>query len=163
MSSVVTPQSSVPAKRTEAIDWLRVFSLVSIVIGLCISGYLSYIKFTNEPMVCVENGPFNCSVVQASNYSMLFGVPIAYFGFATYVVLGILLLFESRLAGAVSGNIIMVEFGIGLFAWLFSMWLVFVQFSILGALCTWCLAHEANFTVLFAMISLRTWRTLYQD
>jgi uncharacterized membrane protein len=42
-------------------------------------------------------------------------------------------------------------FALALFAWIFSMYLVYIQFFVLEALCPWCLAHEANFTVLFAV------------
>ena len=136
----------------------RHIQLFSVVFGLLVSGYLSYLKITDVPSVCIEDGPFNCNVVLNSVYSELAGIPIAYLGFFVYVIIGLVLLFENRIIFFQEyGKLI--TFGVGLFAWLFSMWLVFVQFFLLQALCPWCLSHETNFTILFGLICYR----LYKD
>lgn len=133
---------------------LRAISLTLVVIGLLVSGYLSYVKLTDVSMVCVQGGSFNCEVVQNSSYSEIMGIPIAWMGFATYIVLGVLLLLENRVP-LLQNYGSMILFGITLFAWLFSMYLVYVQGVLLQAWCVWCLAHEANITVLFAVSILR--------
>jgi uncharacterized membrane protein len=46
-------------------------------------------------------------------------------------------------------------FGIVLFAFLFSVFLVYVQAAIIRAFCPWCLTHEALITILFG---LSAWR-----
>jgi uncharacterized membrane protein len=136
-------------------DTLYIFSLVLVVLGLIISGYLSYVKLTEVPMVCVQNSDvFNCEVVQTSAYSRIGGIPIAWFGFATYVTLFLLLSLQNRIP-FIKENGILVVFGITLFAWLYSMYLVYLQFFVLQALCPWCLAHEAVMTVLFIVSCLR--------
>lgn len=142
---------------------LRHIQLLSVIFGLCVSGYLSYLKITDVPSVCIESGPFNCSVVLNSVYSEIGGViPIAYLGFLTYVIIGIVLLLENRIALFQEyGKLI--TFGIGLFAWMFSMWLVFVQFVLLEALCPWCLSHETNFTILFGLICYRLYKDLTSE
>ncbi|MCY3832331.1 MAG: vitamin K epoxide reductase family protein [Chloroflexi bacterium] len=128
-----------------------------IVIGLVVAGYLSYLKLAQAPAVCVESGPFNCNVVLNSQYSELAGVPIAYLGLAVYAAIGAIQLLETRVA-FLREWARLVTFGIGLFAWLFSMWLVYVQVALLEALCPWCLTHETNFTILFALICYRLYR-----
>lgn len=149
-------QSTDSAKRS--IITIRNIQLLSIVFGLFVSGYLSYLKITHVPSICIENGPFNCEVVLNSAYSELSGIPIAYLGFLTYVVIGFVVLFEHRITFFEEyGKLI--TFGVGLFAWMFSMWLVFVQFVLLQALCPWCLSHETNFTIQFGIICYR----LYKD
>ncbi len=136
--------------------------LLFVLIGLVVAGYLSYLKIEDAPAVCVETGPFNCNVVLNSQYSELAGVPIAYLGFTVYLAIGALLLLENQVAFLrVWGSLIM--FGIGLFAWLFSMWLVYVQFALLQALCPWCLSHETNFTLLFALICYRVYRETFSE
>lgn len=136
--------------------------LLFVLIGLMIAGYLSYLKIEDAPAVCVETGPFNCNVVLNSQYSELAGMPIAYLGFTVYLAIGALLLLENQVAFLrVWGSLIM--FGIGLFAWLFSMWLVYVQFALLQALCPWCLSHETNFTLLFALICYRVYRETFSE
>lgn len=137
---------------------LRRLQLLSILFGLLVSGYLSYLKLTDVPSVCIQSGPFNCDVVLNSIYSELGGIPIAWLGFFIYLLIGFIILFEARTEMLRQyGKLIC--FGVGLFAWLFSMWLVFVQAALLQALCPWCLSHEINFTMLFALICYR----LYQE
>ena len=133
-----------------------------VVIGLAVAGYLSYLKLAASAAVCVESGPFNCNLVLNSQYSEIGGVPIAYLGFAVYALIGLLLLLTPRsdFLRQYGGMII---FGIGLFAWLFSMWLVYVQFVLLQALCPWCLTHETNFTILFLTIVYRVYRELSEE
>lgn len=132
---------------------------LSIGVGLFVSGYLSYLKIADTPSVCVKGGPFNCDLVLNSKYSELWGMPIAWLGLAIYIMLAIILLLaERREALRLYGQL--AAFGVALFAWLFSMWLVYVQFVLLGALCPWCLSHEINFTILFGLICLRLYRDL---
>ena len=141
---------------------LRRAQLLLVLIGVVVAGYLSYLKIEDAPAVCVETGPFNCNVVLNSQYSELAGVPIAFLGFAVYLAIGAVLLLENRVAFLrVWGSLIC--FGIGLFAWLFSMWLVYVQFALLQALCPWCLSHETNFTILFALICYRVYRETFSE
>ena len=132
---------------------------LSVIFGLLVSGYLSYLKIVDAPSVCLKGGPFNCELVLNSKYSELGGVPIAWLGFAIYLILACILLMEDRHeAFRQYGRI--AAFGVGLFAWLFSMWLVYVQFVLLAALCPWCLSHEINFTLLFGLVCLRLYREL---
>jgi len=141
---------------------LRTLSLILVVVGLFVSGYLSYVKLTEVPMVCVGGGVFNCEVVQNSVYSRLFGIPIAWLGFAVYITLGVILVLDNRTTFLREYGITLF-FGINLFAWLFSMWLVYVQFVLLQALCPWCLTHENIITILFIVSVIRLKRMLNAD
>lgn len=141
---------------------LRRFQLLLVLVGLVVSGYLSYLKLADAPAVCVQSGPFNCDVVLNSQYSELAGIPIAYLGFAVYVIIGLILTLENR-SPALQQYGSLIAFGIGLFAWLFSMWLVYVQFGLLEAACPWCLSHETNFTLLFITIVYRVYQDTVDD
>jgi len=136
--------------------------LLLVIIGLAVAGYLSYLKLADAPAVCVESGPFDCNVVLNSQYSELAGAPIAYLGFAVYAVIGAILLLEDRVI-FLRDWARLITFGLGLFAWLFSMWLVYVQVALLQALCPWCLTHETNFTILFALICYRVYRESFRE
>jgi uncharacterized membrane protein len=138
---------------------LRVVSLVLIALGVIVSGYLSYVKFTDVQMSCLAGETFDCGVVQNSSYAEFMGIPIAYFGLTTYIVLGMLVFLEDRLLFLQEHSLILI-FGITLFAFVYSMFLVYVQGAILGAWCTWCLMHEAIMTVLFGVTSMRLWRAI---
>lgn len=150
MSSFENVQAEEIVTMSQSRDWLYLISLVLVVVGIGISGYLSYVKLTNVPMVCVQGSVFNCEVVQSSIYSRLFNIPIAWLGFASYIIIGALLLLQNRVAFLQEYGV-MIQFGIIMFAFLFSMWLVYVQVFRLQALCMWCLSHEANITILFAI------------
>ena len=143
-------------------DLLAAPSSLLVLIGLFVAAYLSYLKLAEAPAVCVETGPFDCNVVLNSQYSELAGVPIAYLGFAVYAAIGAILVLERRVDLMREWGRLL-SFGIGLFAWLFSMWLVYVQFVLLEALCPWCLTHETNFTILFALICYRVYRETFGE
>lgn len=136
-------------------------ALILVVLGLIISGYLSYVKLLNVPIICSENETFSCSTVQASKWSRLSGIPIAYLGFGLYTIIGTLLLLEKRVAFLEEYGRLII-FTLGLFGWLFSMWLVYIQAFIILAFCQWCLAHEFNFTVLFGVILYLLWQHLQE-
>ena len=133
---------------------LRNASLILIFLGILVSGYLSYIKFTDEPMVCAAEAGFNCDVVQNSVYAEVGGIAIAYMGLATYLVLGVLILLENRLEVLREYGPLLV-FAITLFAFVYSMYLVYIQAFVLEAFCQWCLIHELIITVLVVIVTLR--------
>lgn len=152
-----TAKPQVAEQRMHMTLWY--FSLLLVVVGVLVSGYLSYVKATGVPMVCMEDSGFSCSTVQNSAYSELFGIPIAWLGLATYLVIGGLILFE-RSTAFMRQNGMVLLFGLVLFAFLYSLYLVYVQGVILEAWCQWCLIHEANITVLFMVTTLRLWQNL---
>lgn len=160
MASVERYSSDADAPRARY-AWinLRNISLALVVLGLIVSGYLSYVKFTNVEMICLEGDTFNCDVVQNSIYAEMFGVPIAYFGFATYLVIGALLLLQNRV-GFLREYGMLMTFGVVLLAFMFSMYLVYVQGVLLQAWCQWCLMHELIMTVLMVVTGIRLFRFL---
>jgi uncharacterized membrane protein len=151
---VATTKNLEKTEQTSTRDMLCITSLILVVIGIAISGYLSYTKLTDTSVVCTESGAVNCEVVQSSSYSKFMGIEVAYLGFATYLLLGALILLQNRIGFLQEYGVTLV-FGITLFAFLFSMWLVYVQVALLQALCLWCLAHEITMTLLFIVSGLR--------
>ena len=157
-----TGQSVQPAPTTynPASKWLnlRNVAIVLIIFGLIVSGYLSYVKLTDVQMACPGEGSgFDCGAVQNSIYAELpprSGIAIAWLGFATYLVIFGLVLFEKRIPFLREWGIPMT-FGIVLFAFLFSAYLVYVQAVLIKAFCAWCLMHEANMTLLFGVYIIR--------
>lgn len=158
--------AAAPQRSNTAFLNLRTLCLLSVVIGLFISGYLSYSHLTNTATACPGAGSaevmgraVNCDAVTNSRYSRMFGIPIAYLGFGMYLTIGAVLLLENRIS-LLRDYSQEITFGIGLFAWLYSMYLVYLQFFVLQTLCAWCLSHEANMTVLFALLTVRMIRKI---
>lgn len=159
MSTQSAAQSKIESVPLKGRNWLYILSLVLVVIGLGISGYLSYTRLTETAVQCIDSGAFNCELVQSSTYSKIMGIPIAYLGFLTYVVLAALLILQNRIPFLRNYGV-MLQFGIILFAFLFSVWLVYLQVFQLEALCPWCLGHEVTMTLLFFITIPRLLRSL---
>lgn len=138
---------------------LRQISLLVVAFGIVVSGYLSYVKLTDVPMVCAENAGFSCETVQNSPFAEMAGIPIAWLGLATYLVIGALLLFEKR-GELMQSYGMLALFGIVFFAFIYSMYLIYVQGVLLQAWCQWCLFHETIITILFVLTSIRFVRHL---
>jgi len=162
MTTLQTAPESSPAAAPQNRISLRFVGLILIALGLIVTVYLSYVKLTDVPMACVAGGAFDCETVQNSAYSRLFGIPIAWLGLATYILLGLLLMLEDRLPILQEYSVIIV-FGVALFAFLYSVFLVYVQVAILQALCPWCLAHETIMTLFFIVASIRLWKAQFQS
>jgi uncharacterized membrane protein len=125
------------------------FSIVVLLIALGVSGYLSYLKlFPDVTVVCIEDSIFDCGTVLNSSYSEMWGIPIAWLGFVTNLIMLSILLLERRVSLFAEHGPILV-FGVALFAFIYSVYLVYVQGAIIGAYCPWCLTHEALITLVF--------------
>ncbi|MCY4527009.1 MAG: hypothetical protein OXB89_10435 [Anaerolineaceae bacterium] len=133
---------------------LKRFSLLLVLAGLLISLYLSYVKLADVDVICAESGPVNCEIVQNSVWSRLAGIDVALLGALSWLVMGALLLLETRYELLAEHGGLLV-FGISLFGFLFSIWLIHVQGSILQAWCLWCLAHELVMTLMFLTSAAR--------
>ena len=91
----------------------RNFALVLVLIGLLISGYLSYTELTDTPIICTEGEAFSCSAVQQSTWSKFMGIPVAYLGFAGYLLIALLIVFEEQ-NDFLEDNARLIIFAIGL-------------------------------------------------
>jgi uncharacterized membrane protein len=132
----------------------RNLSFAVLALAILISGYLSYLKIDNTPAVCLAGGAFDCGTVLNSAYSELGGIPIAWLGLAVNLTVTVLLLLEPRV-GFLREYAVTLIFGLVLFAFLFSVYLVYVQAAIIQAYCPWCLTHELLITILFVLSIIR--------
>ena len=140
----------------------RNMSFVVLIVAILISGYLSYLKFENVQAQCSTTGSFDCGAVLNSIYSEVGGVPIAYLGLITNFVVVALLLAEPRISFFKEYGPVLI-FGVVLFAFLFSMYLIYIQAVVILKFCPYCLTHEALITVLFALSGWRFWQWLNRD
>jgi len=137
----------------------RRLSFLVLVVAIGVSGYLSWLKISNEHAVCVQGGRFDCGTVLNSAYSELGGIPIAWLGLATNLIVVGILVAETRVAALRPYGAIL-SFAVVLFAFLFSVYLVYVQAFLIQAYCIWCLSHEALITILFGISSWRLYKEL---
>jgi uncharacterized membrane protein len=119
---------------------LRIAQFAFVAIGLAAAIYLTYTKYAHDGICGVSSG---CTVVQTSEWSELFGIPVSVLGIVGYVgLLGLLLLPQrSELVrlGLVVGS------GVG---FLFSMFLMYRAYITLDAFCPFCTTSAVMMTLL---------------
>lgn len=122
-----------------------VAALVAVV-GLCDSIYLTIHHYTGEKVPCsIVAG---CEQVLTSSYAEVAGFPLAIFGAIAYFAafaLAILAAFGNRFAWTLfSIQVVLMT--------VFTVWLVYLQASVIGAFCQFCLLSAATTTTLFIIV-----------
>ena len=122
-------------------------AVVTAIIGLAVSIYLSIVKLTNKDVLCFE-GMGDCQIVTNSAYSVWRGIPVAYLGVAGYLlILG--LIYIKQMQKHESSSIMLALFGITAFGALYSLYLTYVELFIIHSVCPWCLASAVAMLLLF--------------
>lgn len=132
--------------------WTRGAALVLSVLGLLDAAYLTYEHYTGSTsLVCSETAQVNCTKVTTSQWSEIFGIPVALLGLLFFVAMVILSLppvwrrapewvQKLRLAGGVVG-ILMV------------FYLLWAEFFGVHAICLWCTGvHIITFLLLITLV-----------
>jgi uncharacterized membrane protein len=122
---------------------------IASVIGLLDSGYLSYVKLTQIELYCTP-GLGDCASVNASQWSHLFGIPVAYLGFASYLAILLLILFGKKIR-IVAPYQEYIFFFITLIGTLFSGYLTYIEAAVLHTYCQWCVLSALMITMLFIL------------
>ena len=125
------------------------------IIGLLVSVYMTIYKITSNDNMCI--GSKDCSVVNASRYSELYGIPVAVFGILGYAAILAVLLFE-RNPGFFKQNGTMLLFGLSLTGFLFTLYLIFLEIALIKAYCPFCIASQATMTIIFILAVIRVVR-----
>lgn len=158
MASTVTSASADSTKRGFRFT-LWHFSLLLVVIGLLITGYMSYNKLAGQALVCSETGLINCAKVENSAWARIGGIPTALFGFTAHVLIGTVLLLQKRVP-FLQENGMLILFGMTLFFIIYHSYLIYVSVFILEALCPYCLAAATTMYTQFITTSIRLKRSL---
>ncbi len=74
--------------------WLYRISMILVVIGLIVSVYMTIYKATSNDAMCLGSG--DCSTVNASRYSEVYGIPVASVGIAGYFAILLMHWYERR-------------------------------------------------------------------
>ena len=132
--------------------WLYRISLILVIIGLAVSVYMTIYKATSNDALCLGSG--DCSTVNASRYSEVYGIPVASVGIAGYFAMLLLHWYERR-DKFFKKNAPMMLFGLALTGFLFTVYLVYVEFAVLKAFCPFCLTSQAAMTIIFIISIIR--------
>ena len=140
------------AIRTRTHDWLHVGSLLFGALGALDAGYLSYIKLAHVEAIC--RGVGNCETVNTSVYSEVYGIPIALFGLAAYLLILAILLLEPRVL-ALQDYAPLAVFGLALTGTLYSAYLTYVELFVIHAVCPYCVASALLITGILVLAVMR--------
>lgn len=132
--------------------WLYRISIILTVLGLIVSVYMTIYKVTSNDALCLGSG--DCSTVNASRYSEVYGFPVASVGIAGYFAILLIHWYERR-DKFFDKNGPMMIFGMALTGFLFTVYLIYVEFAVLHALCPFCLASQTTMTFIFIISIIR--------
>jgi uncharacterized membrane protein len=136
----------------------RMVVAVLALVGLLVSAYLTLYKLGY--LGAIQCGAGGCEVVQASQYSVLFGLPVAMWGMGAYLVLLAVAMLGVQPRWVDARWVAMVLFGFSAFGVAFSAYLTYLSGAVIGAFCQWCLVSAVTITLIFlaAMPELRRLR-----
>ena len=120
------------------------------VVGLLISGYLTWVHYAGVAPVCV-GGSGGCETVQTSSYATILGVPVAALGLVGYSGLLLSALLRGE-AGVYLGLLV------ALVGTLFSAYLTYLELFVIHAICEWCVASAALMVAALICTAFRAWR-----
>ena len=120
---------------------------IASIIGLIVSSYLSYVKLFHTAIYCTP-GLGDCQSVNSSQWSVLWGIPVAVFGVIGYLAILFIVYFGPKLA-IFKPYIRSSLFGLGLFGFLFSAYLTYIELFVLHTICQWCILSALCMTVIF--------------
>lgn len=139
-----------PASRRPSLNWS--LSLGLTLLGLVVSAYLTWVKWTGNTASCGPVG--DCESVNNSRYAEIGGVPIALFGALGYLVLLAALAVEGRWQ-RLSHAARLVGFGVSLVGTLYSAYLTYIEVAVLRAICPYCVVSATAMTLILILCVLR--------
>jgi uncharacterized membrane protein len=130
------------ADRPSLVAWVLTLT------GLGVAGYLTYVHYEGIAPVCTSGG---CERVQASSYAEIGGIPVALLGLAGWVMIGISLWINGDVGRVLTFTLALIGFG-------FSIYLTYLEISVIDAICQWCLANAILMSGVFVASIVRLTR-----
>ena len=107
------------------------------------------------PLKCGTGG---CDTVQASQYAVLFGVPVAFFGVVGYLAILVVALIALRPAALLEAKWNRLLAGLSGVGVLFTAYLTYLELFVIHAICRWCVGSAGIITAIWvvSLLSLRS-------
>lgn len=125
---------------------LKTVIILSALGGFSLASYIHRKKSSGETILCPLKS--DCEAVVKSDYSKFFGLPLEFFGMAYYAVIAISYGFLLFMPEYASDLFVFLVFGASLSAFLFSVYLTFIQAFVLRQWCLWCLTSAGLCTII---------------
>jgi len=129
-----------PGRTGNRRDLLAAFLLVLVAVlslaGIAVSAYLTYGYFSESSLFC-ELG-HGCDTVKDSEYSAIFGVPVALLGVLMYIAIFATAVAGVRWPGSLRDLPSLGVFGMAFFGTIYSAYLTWLELYRIDAVCMWC-------------------------
>ena len=132
--------------------WLYRISIILTIFGLVVSIYMTIYKITSNDALCLGSG--DCSTVNASRFSEIYGIPVASVGITGYFAILLTHYFEQR-DKFFKQNGPMAIFGMSLTGFLFTVYLIYLETAVIKAFCPFCVASQTFMTIIFVISIIR--------
>lgn len=118
--------------------------------GLADSAYLTQHALNGTPLICDIQSLAGCNIVAASQYSHIFGIPLAELGVLLYSVIFVLAALEIVLFDRFLRRVLQVVSAIGAIV---SLYYAAIQVFVIGAFCIYCFASSVTAILIFILAS----------
>jgi uncharacterized membrane protein len=131
-------------------DKRRLAITLLAVLGTGVSGYLTWIHYSGEPILCA--GSNSCELVNSSRYAFIgplpgnVFIPVSALGLGAYMLILAASLIKTGEDRQWPAQAI---FGLALIGVLFQWYLFYIEVAVLHALCYWCIASQITVTLIF--------------
>jgi uncharacterized membrane protein len=123
------------------------------VCGIAVSSLsLQHHYATSKTTYCEIGETFNCDIVNRSEYSTLFGIPVALIGMLGYGALGAMATIYRDRRGTPT-----ILFGAAVAGFAFASYLTYIEAHVLGVWCILCLSSLALITTTMVLSAI-IWR-----
>jgi len=115
--------------------------------GFMVSKHIYQHKKTGQVLVCPIR--FDCNTVVNSDYSRFFGIPVEILGMIYYCLISLAhtpFIFYANLSLSLLTNI---SITLSTLAFIFSAYLIYLQFFVIKKGCSWCFVSATNSTLIF--------------
>ncbi len=134
----------------------RLMSMVAIltICGIAVSSVsLQHHYATSKTAYCDIGETFNCDIVNRSEYSSVFGVPVALIGMLGYAALaGLATVYRERRE---TPAMLFIASAAGL---AFALYLTYIEARVLGVWCILCLSSLALITTVTMLAAMIWWK-----
>jgi uncharacterized membrane protein len=133
--------------------WVPGVATALCVVGLAAAAYLTYAHFTSPAaLVCSDSGVVDCARVTTSKWSTIVSIPVALLGLGYFAVLTVLCL--PRAWRSPRRWVHQARIGVSVVGVAMVLWLVFVEFGLIGKICLWCTVVHLMTLAVFALVML---------
>jgi uncharacterized membrane protein len=127
-------------------------AFASAVAGLAVAIYMAIYKLTDNNAMCMGSG--DCATVNASKYSELYGIPLGIIGAVGFAAILLMLWLEKRHPLFLEyGN--MLAMGMSFAGFIYSIYLTYLEFFVIKAICPFCVASAVAITLCFILTFIR--------